>query len=53
MMLFLKIIHTVQSFIHPSPFAEASLLVSSSLLLSPREESPWGAEPRIELWPVN
>ncbi len=38
------------TFIHPSPFAEACLLVSSSLIRSARGEPPWGAEPRIELW---
>jgi hypothetical protein len=49
----LILIHTLQpSFIHPSRFAEACLLVSSSLLRSAREEPPWGAEPRIKLWPA-
>jgi hypothetical protein len=49
----LILIHTLQpSFNHPSRFAEACLLVSSSLLRSTRVEPPWGAEPRIELWPA-
>jgi hypothetical protein len=46
---FIQYNHT---FIHPSPFAEARLLVSSSLLHSAREEPPWGAEPKIELRPA-
>ncbi len=40
------------TFIHPSPFAEACLLVSSSLLRSAKDEPPWDAEPRIELGPA-
>jgi hypothetical protein len=40
------------TFIHPSPFAEARLLVFSSLLRSAREGPPQGAEPRIELEPA-
>ncbi len=52
-LLSLPLIHTVQhKFIHPSPFAEACLLVSSSILRSAREEPPWDAEPRIELGPA-
>jgi hypothetical protein len=39
------------TFIYPSPFAEACLLVSSSLLSSAREEPTSGAEPRIEVGP--
>jgi hypothetical protein len=40
----------IHSFIlHHSP--RPCLLVSSSLLRSAREESPWGAEPRIALGP--
>ncbi len=59
MPLFLLFIIFEQSFtqyndtcIHPSPFAEARLLVSSSLLCSAREEPLWGAEPRLELGPA-
>jgi len=40
------------TFIQPSQFAEARPLVSSSLILSAREEPPWGAETRIELGPT-
>jgi hypothetical protein len=32
------------TFIHHSPFAEASLLVSSSLLRLQQEEPPWDAD---------
>ncbi len=44
--------HSHSAIIHPSPFAVARLLVSSSLLRSAREKPPWGAEPRIELGPA-
>jgi hypothetical protein len=33
-------------------FAEAGLIISSSLLRSAREEPPWGAETRFELGPA-
>ncbi len=47
-------IHTVQSLIHSSITIrrDPSILVSSSLLRSAREEPPQGAEPRIELGPA-
>jgi hypothetical protein len=38
-------------FIHPSPFAEASLHFLIALVLS-GEKPPCGAEPRIELGPA-
>ena len=43
--------HYNHTFIHPSPFAEARLLVSSSLVSSARGTSR-GAEPRLELGPA-
>jgi hypothetical protein len=39
------------SYIHPSPFAGASLHFLIALVLS-GEKPPCGAEPRIELWPA-
>jgi hypothetical protein len=51
----LTFIHTIQSHsVHPSPFAEARLLESSSRLRSSWGASmaPWDAEPRFELGPA-
>jgi hypothetical protein len=47
-----KILKKKKKIIHPSPFAKARLLVSSSLLRSAREEPPCDAEQRIELGPA-
>ena len=44
-------IHTMIPYIHPSPFAEASLHFLIALVLS-GEKPPCGAEPRIELGPA-
>ncbi len=44
-------IHRMIPYIHPSPFAEASLHFLIALVLS-GEKPPCGAEPRIELGPA-
>ena len=44
-------IHTMIPYIHPSPFAEASLHFLIALVPS-GEKPPCGAEPRIELVPA-